>query len=127
MLLFLFSLIGIPFTAGFAGKFMLFFGAMAVPADDNARLFQVLALLGVINAAIGAWYYLRIVAVMYLRTSIRPLEKRWAWPGLAALWICAALTVGLGFDPGAGWLLQASREAAAGASVQEKPAEGPSP
>ena len=30
--LFLLSLIGIPLTAGFAGKFLLFFGAMAVPS-----------------------------------------------------------------------------------------------
>jgi NADH-quinone oxidoreductase subunit N len=112
MLLFLFSLIGIPLTAGFAGKFMLFIGAMGVPSEDHAFLFRMLALLGVINAAIGAWYYLRIVAVMYLRTTVRPIEKRWAWPGLATLWICAVLTVGTGFYPGADWLLRTTKAAA---------------
>jgi NADH-quinone oxidoreductase subunit N len=117
MLLFLFSLIGIPWTAGFAGKFMLFFGAMAVGSPKHVLLFRVLALLGVINAAIGAWYYLKIVAVMYLRTSVRPLEKRWAWPGLATMWICGVLTLGLGFNPGAEWLIQATRAAAAGAKM----------
>jgi NADH-quinone oxidoreductase subunit N len=121
MLLFLFSLIGIPLTAGFAGKFMLFFGAMGVPPPDPAKvvtspdpalLYRVLALLGVINAAIGAWYYLRIIAVMYLRTTVRPIEKRRTWPGLATLWICAVVTVGAGFYPGAAWLLKSTQKAA---------------
>jgi NADH-quinone oxidoreductase subunit N len=112
MLLFLFSLIGIPFTAGFAGKFMLFFGAMAVQSSEHAMLYRVLALLGVLNAAIGAWYYLRIIAVMYLRTTVRPIEKKRTWPGLATLWICAVVTVGAGFHPGADWLLKATQKAA---------------
>jgi NADH-quinone oxidoreductase subunit N len=90
---------------------------MAVPPGDNALLFRILALLAVINAAIGAWYYLRIIAVMYLRTSIRPVEKRRGLPGLATLWICALLTVGLGFNPGSRWMIEASRAAAVGAEV----------
>jgi NADH-quinone oxidoreductase subunit N len=99
MAIFLFSLIGIPLTAGFAGKFLIFFGAMAVPTPERAALFRWLALIGVINAAIGAWYYLRIVAAMYLRDTIRPLDRPRTWPGLAALWICAALTIALGVYP----------------------------
>jgi NADH-quinone oxidoreductase subunit N len=122
MLLFLFSLIGIPLTAGFAGKFMLFFGAMAVGSPKHAVLFRVLAFLGILNAAIGAWYYLRIVAVMYLRTSVRPILKRRAWPGLVAMWLCALLTLGLGVNPGARWLLDAARRAAAGAPNAEQSA-----
>ena len=97
--IFLFSLIGIPLTAGFLGKWMLFFGAMGID-DANARLFCWLALIGVINAAIGAWFYLRILAKMYLFPSVRPLQARQAWPGLAALWICAAITIALGIFPG---------------------------
>jgi NADH-quinone oxidoreductase subunit N len=103
MALFLFSLIGIPATAGFWGKFFLFAGALAVPAgsggEDHARLFRMLALIGAVNAAIGAWYYLRIVAAMYLRTPLRPVEKPHSWPGLAALGVCAAVTLGLGVYP----------------------------
>src|SRR6202040_1568287 len=61
MAIFLFSLIGIPLTAGFNGKFLVFFGALnadharleAFPGDQ-ASLFTILAFLGVINAAIGA-------------------------------------------------------------------------
>ena len=115
MVVFLFSLIGIPLTAGFTGKLWVFFGAMAIPGDGPysayAPLFRILALLGVINAAIGGWYYLRIIAVMYLRSPIKPLPRKTAWTGLATLWICAALTIGLSVPPGATWLLQLARQA----------------
>jgi NADH-quinone oxidoreductase subunit N len=111
MAIFLFSLIGIPLTAGFTGKLMVFFGAMAVPSPDHATWFRILALLGVLNAAIGAWYYLRIIAVMYLRTPIEPLAPRPRLAGHLTLWICAILTIGLSVPPGAQWLLQAARQA----------------
>jgi len=120
--LFLFSLIGIPMTAGFAGKFLIFFGALTIPADnpalaDHAQLFWYLALIGALNAALGAWYYLRIVNALYLRTALEPIEKARAWPGLAAMWICAALTLGLGVYPAP--MLKAARAAI----LSEQPAE----
>lgn len=103
MALFLFSLIGIPLTAGFAGKFLLFFGAMAVPSrpplEEHAWLFRGLALVAAINAAIAAWYYLRILAAMYLRTPLKPLTPKANGPGLATIWLCAALTLGIGVYP----------------------------
>src|SRR5262249_41575576 len=81
--LFLFSLIGVPLTAGFMGKFWLIAGALTVPKTaaepdslDLARLFTYLALVAMINAAIGGWYYLRITAVMYLRNPpVQPLQQ----------------------------------------------------
>ena len=64
MALFLFSLIGMPFTAGFMGKVFLFIGAVSVPYQagdpvsiEQARLFYVLVLIAAINAAIGGYYY----------------------------------------------------------------------
>jgi NADH-quinone oxidoreductase subunit N len=110
--IFLFSLIGIPLTAGFTGKLLIFFGAMAVRAE-HAYLYQVLALIGVVNAAIGAWYYLRLVAVMYLRQPLQPLTPRRNLPGLATLTICVVLTVGLSVPPGATWFLKWVKDAAA--------------
>lgn len=120
MAVFLFSLIGIPLTAGFTGKFLIFFGALGVSGAE-ATLFVVLALLGVVNAAIAAWYYLRIVAVMYLRHSLKPLTPARNWPGLATIGICAVLTVGLSLPPAVDWLLEAARQAA-GAKVVAPPA-----
>ena len=112
MTLFLFSLIGIPLTAGFTGKFLVFFGAMAVPSPEHVVHARVLAILGMINAAIGGWYYLRVIAVMYLRNPLRTLPVRPTVPALATLAICAVLTVGLSLPPAAGWLLQEARKAA---------------
>jgi NADH-quinone oxidoreductase subunit N len=58
--LFLLSLVGIPPTAGFVGKFYLF-GA-AVRAG-----YIWLAVIGVLNSAAAAYYYLRIIVNMYMR------------------------------------------------------------
>jgi NADH-quinone oxidoreductase subunit N len=103
MAIFMFSLIGIPLTVGFAGKLLIFLGALTVPPEvelaDHAAWFRRLALIAAINAAIAGWYYLRVVGVMYLRTPLKPIEKSRAWPGLAAIWICAALTIALGVYP----------------------------
>jgi NADH-quinone oxidoreductase subunit N len=111
MVLFLFSLIGIPMTAGFMGKLLIFLGAMGV-SGTYAEWFRVLAVLGVINAAIAGWYYLKIIAAMYLRTGLRPLENQRSWPGLVTLLLCGLLTVCLSIPPASDWLLEAAQQAA---------------
>ena len=111
MAIFLLSLIGFPLTAGFAGKFLLFWGALKVPAGNHPWLFTGLALLGAINAGIASWYYLRILAVMYFRTALRPIERRQSLAGLATLWICALVTIAFGITPNP--LSQAARIATA--------------
>lgn len=60
--IFLLSLIGIPMTGGFFAKFYVFSAAV------KANLIW-LTLIGVVNSAIGAYYYLRIIVVMYMRES----------------------------------------------------------
>jgi NADH-quinone oxidoreductase subunit N len=97
MVIFLFSLIGMPLTGGFVGKLMLFWGAVSI--NDPPLLYRGLAFIGVLNAAIGAWYYLRIAAVMYLRSPIKPLERSRLRPALVALVICAVVTVATGIPP----------------------------
>ncbi len=58
MLIFMFSMAGIPPLAGFFGKLYIFLAAV------EAGLYA-LAILGVVTSVIGAFYYLRIVKVMY--------------------------------------------------------------
>jgi len=99
MALFLFSLIGIPLTGGFAGKLLLVWNALA-DRGDYASLLRSLAIIAIVNSAIGAYYYLRILAGMYLQTSARPPESRQNRPVLAALCFCAAVTIYLGVMPG---------------------------
>lgn len=101
--LFFFSLIGIPMTAGFAGKLLIFWGALTLPPEpqlaEHARLFWWLALIGALNAAIAGWYYLRVIGAIYLRTAVHPIPPRRNVPGFAAIALCAALTLALGVYP----------------------------
>jgi NADH-quinone oxidoreductase subunit N len=106
MTLFLFSLIGLPLTAGFAGKYFIFMGALAGPRSDTLAtgdqmggLARWLVLVGAINAAIGAYYYLRIIGAMYLRGALKPLARPQSIPGLTAVVVCAFLTIWLGITP----------------------------
>jgi NADH-quinone oxidoreductase subunit N len=58
--IFLLSLIGVPLTGGFFGKFYIFKAAL------ESKLVW-LAILGLLNSAVGAYYYLRILVVMYMQ------------------------------------------------------------
>ena len=89
-------------------KFAVFMDLLAGP---NAKSHTLTPINSEVNAAIGAWYYLRIVGAMYLRTPLNPPPRKFALPGLAALWICAALTLGLGVSLGADYLQSAARQA----------------
>ncbi len=99
----LFSLLGAWPMSGFWGKLLLFAGALNVDGHADAGLrwwFIGLAIVGVLNAAVAAAYYLRIVAAMYFRA---PLAKPRAEGGAPTLWaavVCTLLVVVLGVAPG---------------------------
>ncbi len=92
--LFLLSLLGMPLTAGFIGKVMVFRAAI----DEG---YFVLVVIGVLNTAISAYYYLRLIIVMFFR------ERTTAWTAPAipasmglALLITAVGVLYLGLFPG---------------------------
>jgi NADH-quinone oxidoreductase subunit N len=95
MTLFLLSLTGIPPTAGFFGKFYVILAA--VQAGD---WLTVLAVLAVLNAAVAAFYYLRVVVYMLMReptTETAPMRHgRLVWAGLI---VATVLTVAFGLFP----------------------------
>jgi NADH-quinone oxidoreductase subunit N len=104
--IYLLSLIGVPLTAGFFGKFYIFKSAL------ESHLVW-LAVLGVLNSAVGAYYYLRVLVMMYMHEpgeateNVSPLV-----PSMRlALLLPAAGTLFLGIFPS--WVLEfASRSAA---------------
>jgi len=61
--LFMLSLFGLPLTAGFMGKVLVFRPAL----EAGNTLITILVVVAVINSAISAYYYLRLVIVMFFR------------------------------------------------------------
>jgi NADH-quinone oxidoreductase subunit N len=102
---FMFSLAGIPPLAGFWGKFNLLMGAIqsnqAPGADwETGNWFLILAVVGVLNAAIGAAYYLRVIARMYFFDAGRVIPNRGNPGPVFTGAICLVLTVASGFYSG---------------------------
>jgi NADH-quinone oxidoreductase subunit N len=91
MTVFMLSLTGIPPTLGFVGKFYLFSSVIAGG-------YYWLAIIGVVTSLISAYYYLRVVVMMYMREGA-PERTSESW--LNFTWAAAAiLTVVLSFVPG---------------------------
>ncbi|QEH33754.1 NADH-quinone oxidoreductase subunit N [Aquisphaera giovannonii] len=116
----LLSLSGIPPLLGFLGKFTIFASAFAANTDQGFGMLVGLAILGVLNSAVGAYYYLRIVVGMYLKPSRQKVEATGGWPVAAAVGACVTLTLVLGFYPLP--IARASREAAVAAVGRDIPA-----
>jgi NADH-quinone oxidoreductase subunit N len=92
MALFMFSLAGIPPFAGFFGKYYVFAGAIQGG-------FTWLAIVGVLMSAVSAYYYLRLVVMMYFKDSAGTAEQPVARLAFGALVISALLVIGMGLFP----------------------------
>jgi NADH-quinone oxidoreductase subunit N len=92
--IFLLSLIGIPITGGFFAKFYVFSAAL------QSNLVG-LTIIGVINSAVAAYYYLRVIVVMYMREP-RDEAPMASMPVAVAFSVTAAalVTIYLGVVPG---------------------------
>ena len=92
--LYLLSLIGLPLTAGFLGKFYIFQAAL------RADLVW-LVVLGVVNSAISVYYYLRVVVVMYMKEPTEELQPAALPHSVSFVLALTTLAVlGLGLFPG---------------------------
>jgi len=91
--LFLFSLLGLPATGGFFGKFFAFRAAL------DARLVW-LVVIAAINSVIGAYYYLRVIVAMYFWEPSKDYTPTRVAPTLTfGLAIAAIGTIYLGVLP----------------------------
>ena len=119
LIFFLISLIGIPFTGGFFGKFYSFTAAV-----DGGAI--ALAIIGLLNSGLAAAYYLRLALV----AAERPSDEQAAPPKphvgpavIAAISLAVLTTLVLGIVPGA--VLHAAQEAAHTLQVPPQPSESP--
>jgi NADH-quinone oxidoreductase subunit N len=104
--LFLFSLAGIPPLPGFWAKLSVFASALSVRQEVRDSLysvhpaFAVLAVVGMVNAAIGAVYYLRLVSAMFLNDPLSTQRPGGGRPAFATVCCSAVLVVAFGVLPG---------------------------
>ncbi|HEU5340500.1 NADH-quinone oxidoreductase subunit N [Edaphobacter sp.] len=93
---FLLSLIGIPFTGGFFGKFYVFTAAI-----HGGHIW--LAVIGLLNSGVACFYYLRLLTSIYSRrTTDAPLldnPRAVSAPAAVGLGLAAAATLALGIVP----------------------------
>jgi len=92
--IFMLSLIGIPLTGGFFAKYYVFNAAL------HSNLVW-LTIIGVVNSAVAAYYYLRLIVVMYMREATVDTPPERVSPSMALALVLAALgTIYLGVLPG---------------------------
>ncbi len=104
MAVFLFSLAGIPPTAGFIGKLYVFQAAI------GAQLYG-LAVLGILTSILGAYYYLRVLVYMYMRPAEGEAEAL-ASPAISialAAAVAVVVLLGIAAEPVARFALAAGR------------------
>ena len=92
MAVFMISLAGVPPTAGFVGKLLVFQAAVGAQAVG-------LAVIGVLTSALGAYYYLRVVVYMYMRPPVGA-EEGIVSPALSlAVAVAAVAVIAMGIGP----------------------------
>ncbi|MEK1890233.1 MAG: NADH-quinone oxidoreductase subunit N [Phyllobacterium sp.] len=92
MLIYLFSLAGIPPTAGFFAKFYVLVALVE-------RGFVILSVIAVLLSAVAAYFYIRIVMVIYMREPMRQFNPALTPLVRATLAFTAAATIGIGLFP----------------------------
>ncbi len=120
----MFSLAGIPPLAGFWGKFTLFNSAISVATqttdDQQTKWFAVLAIVGALNAAVAAAYYLRIIGVMFFRPpKTEDAAPRAGLGALTAACVSGVMLVMLGVMPGGSILMAEQADQSIHARITE--------
>ena len=98
MMLFLFSLAGIPPLAGFTSKFFLFASAMGVPGEASGE-WVWLAFVAILNSAISLYYYARVVKAMYIEKGSSTEKIKIPAAFTVAILICVIFVIVLGVYP----------------------------
>ena len=91
----LIALIGVPPTSVFIAKIYIFAAAI----NTGESLMTWLVIIGVVNSVVSAYYYLRVIKVMFLQPAINTERLGASWPVNVALGIAALSMLWLGVAP----------------------------
>lgn len=102
MVVFMLSAAGIPPTAGFFAKFLVFKAAVDAGAAGGAApsMMFMLAAFGILASVAGIYYYLKVIVHMYMRDRQRVIRPLTSWATAVALAVCTAGSLLLGILPG---------------------------
>jgi NADH-quinone oxidoreductase subunit N len=92
MAVFMFALAGVPPFGGFFGKYYVFFAAIK-------SHMTWLAIIGVLASLVSAYYYLRIVVLMYFREGHADVSSKPSRAAIAVVVLCALAVLVLGLFP----------------------------
>ena len=95
----LFSLAGLPPSGGFLGKMNLFLAAWSEGSDLGRYLAYIMAF----NAAVSAFYYLRMIAAVYLKPGTGPTTMHMPVPATVAMVFCTFATLAMFIAPQRIW------------------------
>jgi len=87
--IFMLSLLGLPLTAGFISKVLVFQPAF----ESGNSLLAFLVVVAVVNTAVSAYYYLRLIVVMFFRERVTEWEAPKIPFGLATVLIVAVISI----------------------------------
>jgi NADH-quinone oxidoreductase subunit N len=91
----LIALIGVPPTSIFIAKIYIFAAAI----NTGESLMTWLVIIGVVNSVVSAYYYLRVIKVMFLQPAIYTERLGASWPVNVALGVAALSMLWLGVAP----------------------------
>ncbi len=103
MTVFMFSMMGIPPLAGFFSKFYVFLAAVEAG-------YVWLAVLGVCLSVVGAFYYLRVIKIMYFDKQMEPFDRVSGWGVATLLGVTVLFILALAVKPD--WALTLTQHAA---------------
>jgi NADH-quinone oxidoreductase subunit N len=106
--IFLFSLTGLPPSAGFTGKWYLFVAVLQNWALPGGGWYAALAVIGALNSAVSLYYYMRIARAMFLEAPVGEVtvRPRLGYQIMLGAFSAALLLFGVWWNPLVDWTQQ---------------------
>jgi NADH-quinone oxidoreductase subunit N len=107
MTVFMLSLAGIPLTAGFIGKFVVFKSlVVAAGMESWSWQFHGLVMVAILMSLVSVFYYMRVVVYLFFKTPVETTRVETNWNFTAVVFVCMVMTLILGVIPNTffGWI-----------------------